>query len=364
MSKPSKTFVADNRFRIVVPLVAGIGNSIMAIPMLRQLKRGKPDAILTVLARTSAIAEPARRLAEVDEHIVCGDGNGGAIRMIKESRKRKPDWLVIPFPSNRWQYNLLRMASGAKQAVVHNYPTPDWKSLDFGAATRIPAERMLHDVVQNLRLLEPLGIAIDRAEQPVFPLTADDRMTASAKLTQAGIDPAKPFIVVHAGSAATVLAAAKRWPPERYAALVQTMARVYQMPIVVVEGPDERGVAKSILDQVDVHRAKAIAMPLGGPLGEAGGILAMAKLYVGTDSGLAHLASAVGTKAVTLFAPADPERVCPSGCRSLVVQAPKMCSPCFQYPWETCKPAMRCNPPYCIEDISIEAVMAKVKLGM
>src|SRR5262249_54049961 len=83
-------------------------------------------------------------------------------------------------------------------------------------------------------------------------------------------------------------------------------------------------------------------------------------IYAGTDSGLAHLAAAVGTRAVTIFAPADPGRVCPFGNRDLVVKPDKPCSPCFMYPWESTYPKMKCRPPFCIDEVSVEQVMAAV----
>ena len=89
-------------------------------------------------------------------------------------------------------------------------------------------------------------------------------------------------------------------------------------------------------------------------------MLQQARLYVGSDSGLAHLAAAVGTMPVTLFGPADPDRVCPFGYRHLVVQAPTPCAPCFKYPYEAPYPKMCCREPFCIRQISVDAVMATV----
>ncbi|MFT3785308.1 MAG: glycosyltransferase family 9 protein [Tepidisphaeraceae bacterium] len=169
---------------------------------------------------------------------------------------------------------------------------------------------------------------------------------------------------MHAGSAQTVLAAAKRWPPGNYGMLLQAIKRVFKMPVVLVEGPDEAGVAAEILKHAPKDKVDVRVIKLEGPLGDAAALLSYAKAYVGSDSGLAHLAAAVGTPPVTLFAPADPNRVSPYGYRGLVVQVQKMCSPCFMYPWEATKPKMRCTPPYCIEEIGVDAVMHKLQLAM
>src|SRR5205085_5973408 len=131
------------------PNVAGIGNALMAQPMVRQLKRKRPDAHVTILARIGAIADVFRCLPEVDQTIVTGHGYRAYAKMARVSRQLKPDLLLIPFPSSRWHYAVLIAASGAKRAVLHSYPVGYWRGLHFlGSATRVPARRGIHDVEQ------------------------------------------------------------------------------------------------------------------------------------------------------------------------------------------------------------------------
>ena len=345
--------------RVVIPIVAGIGNAILAVPMVRQLKKHRPDAIISVLALTKPMVDPFARLKEVNDHVVTGKGLGGYVNLVRETRRRNPDVYLVPFPSNRWQYNLLQITSKAKQRILHDYPVGKLRALNFLPATRVPAERHLHDTLQNLRLLEPLGITVDaNSARPVFPLALQEMKAGEQLRSVANLKPGEPYLVMHAGSAQTVLAHAKRWPPERYATLLKTIHRTMHLPVVLVEGPDERGVAAQITKSLASPTETDVrVVPLSGPLGDAAALLSGAIAYVGTDSGLAHLAAAVGVPAVTLFAPADPDRVCPAGNRSYVVQAKTMCSPCLQYPWNTCKPKILCTPPYCIETIMVEDVM-------
>src|SRR5205823_7376395 len=100
-----------------------------------------------------------------------------------------------------------------------------------------------------------------------------------------------------------------------YAQLADALAREFGTErVVLVEGPDEAGVALEIVNSRDAagSRVRAVRIVrLTGPLADAAVLLERAALYVGSDSGLAHLAAAVGTPAVTIFAPADPDRVCP-----------------------------------------------------
>jgi ADP-heptose:LPS heptosyltransferase len=227
---------------------------------------------------------------------------------------------------------------------------------------RIPAIRRIHDVEQNLNLLRKLGIQ-PQVEGPVFPLTQDDRQSAQALLARAGVTDERPMIVIHAGSAQTVLARAKRWPAEKYAQLIERLHADYPHRIILVEGPDESGVGAEIRSHLTASDCVQIVR-LEQNLGVAGAVLERASLYVGSDSGLAHLAAAVGRRAVTIFAAADPSRVSPFGNRDLVVQSPESCSPCFTYPWETPYPQVRCKEPMCVTKVTVDALMEAVQRAL
>jgi ADP-heptose:LPS heptosyltransferase len=214
-------------------------------------------------------------------------------------------------------------------------------------------------VQQNLYLLRLLGIEPDIAERPEFIVEEEDREAAARMLAGVGIEEDVRPIAVHVGSAQTILAQAKRWPAQQYADLIRQLRDRYGDRVVLLEGPDEAGVA----NEVSAHHPEGALkiVRLSGPLGHAAALLERAEFYVGTDSGLAHLAAAVGTPPVTLFAPADPDRVCPYGYRNLVVQPRKDCCPCFLYPWESSRPKMRCRAPMCITEIKREDVLAAVE---
>lgn len=355
-------------FRVAIPIVAGVGNALLAVPMVRMLKRHHPAARISILARLDAMAEPFRRLNEVEEVFVMNRGWRGTLRGLRWLRRCHPDVFLVPFPSNRWQYNLLAQVSGARRVLMHSYPTGRFSALSLLPAERLPAQRGIHDVTQNLRLLRLLGIQAEQDLPPQFVLNDNDRTRAADLLHNAGIRDGTSFIAVHPGSGSTVLARAKRWPAEKYAQLIRLMRHeLPQQQIVLLEGPDETGVADEIVAKIasasplvdGVHILK-----LAGPLGDAAAVLERACLYVGSDSGLAHLSAAVGTAAVTLFAPADPDRVCPFGYRHLVVQPPRQCSPCMLYPWQATRPKIRCRNPMCITFIEPAAVMQAVRKAL
>ena len=221
----------------------------------------------------------------------------------------------------------------------------------------------VHDVIQNLRLINALGIETDESEIPRFPLTDADRARATQILADVDLPADASFIAIHAGSGKTPYTISKRWPTDNYAELVRRLRSEFPHELLILEGPDERDIAKEIFIRAG-EPAGVHVVQLKGPLGEAAALLERAALYAGSDSGLAHLAAAVGNRAVTIFAPADPDRVCPYGSRDLVVKPDKPCSPCSMYPMECTYPKVKCTPPFCISEVTLDQVMQKVRSAL
>ncbi len=339
-------------------MVAGIGNALMAMPMISALLSARDDVELTVVARTPAIGAPYQPMAPRVRVRVAQ----GSIAIARAIRAVNADVCLIPFPSNRWQYHLLAAGAGAAMTLIHAMPSGAFHLMPQRRNNRrVDAQPGLHDVEQNVRLLSGMGIESSTITPPRFELSEKDHARGRQLLDEARVSG--PFIAVHPGSAATSLARAKRWPESSFAQLIRAISSRFDTQVVVIEGPDEPGTAQRIIRAAEVPSARALR--LRGPLSDAAAVLQQASLYVGIDSGLGHLAAAVDTTPVTIFAPADPDRVCPYGYRHLVVQPRRRdCSPCMRYPWHATRPAHRCRPPYCVDDVAVEDVLAAMEGGL
>lgn len=341
---------------VVIPVAAGVGNAITAMPLVRQLYRGLRRPRITVICFNHGIAGVFDSMEEVAEVKVTGPGARGFFRFVRWTRQRAPDLYLVPFPSNRWQYSLFAALSGAPRVLMHGYPVGRFRAMHGLRGNRLPATPGLHDVVQNLRLLRPLGIEPDETESPRFDVRPGHDAAARAVLQSVGIggeDDA--FVAMQPGSGRTVFGAAKRWPAEKFAELAVRLADASGMKIVVVEGPDEAGVATAVV--AAARHASVVALPLRDALGVSAAVLRRSRIYVGNDSALAHLAAAVGRTAVTIFGPTPADTICPFGQRAWAVTLDKPCAPCFSYPFRTPYPAVRCRPPMCIDEIPLAAVL-------
>jgi ADP-heptose:LPS heptosyltransferase len=145
----------------------------------------------------------------------------------------------------------------------------------------------LHEVERGLSLAATLGFRLPEG---------DDGRLRVRPLPPA--DLPGDYVVVHPGAAVP----ARAWAPERHAALVDALVEAGRR-VVVTGGPDER----RLTGLVAGARREAVT-DLGGRLevGELGAVLAGAAVVVVGNTGPAHLAAAVGTPVVSLFAPVVP----------------------------------------------------------
>ena len=145
----------------------------------------------------------------------------------------------------------------------------------------------VHEVERSLDLVRAAG----------FDLPPGD----AGELRVRGIETARPwrdYVVVHPGASVT----ARAWAPERHAALVTALVERGRR-VVVTGGPDERGLTARV-----AGRLRPGVLDLGGATDFRGlaGVIAGADAVVVGNTGPAHLAAAVGTPVVSLFAPTVP----------------------------------------------------------
>lgn len=118
--------------------------------------------------------------------------------------------------------------------------------------------------------------------------------------------PRFPGIIIHPGSGSP----RKNWPVERFAAAAQSLARRSGLPLGVLAGPADEGVVERTLGLLRSGEQSSPAIEAesfsGLNLPELAGLLSSARLVLANDSGVAHLAGAVGTPVVAVFGPSDP----------------------------------------------------------
>jgi len=167
-----------------------------------------------------------------------------------------------------------------------------------------------------------------------------------------------PRVAIHAGAGSFSLA--RRWPLEDYARLVQRLTAHLDVSVVLVGGRDEAGIGAALREAGPPDRI----LDLTGrtTLGQLGALLARCHLFVGNDSGVMHLAAAVGTDILALFGPSNHRAWGPwtPTARSIIIRADVPCSPCL-YRGDTLGTPEGCPARPCLHMITPEQVVSSVE---
>ncbi|MFW6189077.1 MAG: glycosyltransferase family 9 protein [Planctomycetota bacterium] len=183
----------------------------------------------------------------------------------------------------------------------------------------VPAEGV-HRIERDIALLRPLGIA-PRYAPPVLPGDPSERRAVDRMLNR--LPGTGPLVVIHPGTSR--FAAFKRWLPDRYAEVGDHLVAERKADVLVTWGPEDRPMAREVADRM--QRGGTLSPPTES-LRRYAELLRRADLFIGSDTGPMHLASALGIPVVALFGPKDPEQTGPYCSRSIVVTGRADCRPC------------------------------------
>jgi ADP-heptose:LPS heptosyltransferase len=256
---------------VLVLCARGLGDLLTAVPALRALRRARPHDHI-VVAAPQRLRPVVDLITSVDEMTPTADA--ASLRWDGET----PALAVNLHGGADGIAALLR----TEPARVLTYRDPAMPGV---AGPQWQPE--MHEVDRWCHLLETDGIAADRRNLGLVPPVS----TTSHR----------DCVVVHAGAGA----AARRWPADRFAAIVRHLL-VTGREVVLTGDEDERAVALEIaaragLPQRQVLAGKQHLIELAATVAEAG-------LVVCGDTGVAHLATAFGTRTVVLFGPTSPSR--------------------------------------------------------
>lgn len=162
-------------------------------------------------------------------------------------------------------------------------------------APPVPADDSPLTVWEHLAdALAPWGVTLP-VELHHLPTSERWRIAARGALMAAGADLGRPLLVAHPGAGA-------RWkeaPSARLARALESMAADGNFEVVVHQGPADGKAVDALLAQLATPAVRLVEPSLT----ELAGALALAKAYIGSDSGVSHLAACVGTASVILYPP-------------------------------------------------------------
>lgn len=286
------------------------GDVLMTTPAIRALKAARPGRRITLLTSRSA-AQAAPFVPAIDE-VLSFDapwvkhamppaiGSCDDMRDVIRSRGFDAAVIFTVYSQNPLSAALFCYLAEIPLRLAHCRENPYHLLTDWVRETE-PAARIRHEVQRQLDLVAAVGACTDDVKmQFEAPLAAEQAI--GAMLDEAAFDATVPLVIIHPGASAP----SRRYPPERYASVAQQLSDVRDCRLVVTGGADERELAHVICESNDAGRRP---LNLAGrlDLGELGALISRADLLISNNTGPVHIASAVGTPVVDLYALTNPQ---------------------------------------------------------
>jgi ADP-heptose:LPS heptosyltransferase len=341
--------------RLLLIRLRSIGDIVLLTSALRLLKEWRPDLRISVMVE-SRFRELLEGNRAVEEILTPGESSGwrkfsSRYEAIRGVRKRAFS-VCVNLHGGPTSRQLVRW-SGARWRVgfahfrgsrLYHILIPDARS--------ILGQPSIHTAEHQAAVFFYLGMP--RKELPRAQLWPGTRQATwwEAKRQSLGISSEQPYAIVHP----TALYKTKEWAPERFAQLGEYLEGQASLAPVYSCGPGE----SPVLDAVEKASGSTIRRLEDASLGQFAAALAGARLFVGNDSGPAHMAAALSRPAVVIFGSSSSSIWGPWPRQSLnpaarVVQNFFDCNPC---PGDRCR---RFEKPECILSVTFDQVKVAVE---
>lgn len=313
--------------KIVVRGTNWIGDAVMTIPALRELRRIFPDAHISLHTRIWAKGI----FADVDfiDDILTFEKEKNSVKTLKNQakiwREQKFD-LAILF-TNSFQTALLSKLGragkrfgyrneGRSFLLTNSIEKPSWKS-----------EK--HEIFYYLNLVAEVEknffgtqTVLDNSPKFELAVSKDRKKNARAILAKNEIDGTRKTVAFGVGSTNS---RAKRWQAESFAKLNDLLQYELEANVILIGSEDEIDVSNEVSDK---STTKPIILTGKTSLSEVVAILSEVDLLVSNDMGLAHISAAVESKTITIFGPTNPKTTKPWNAE-IIRREDVECSPCM-----------------------------------
>jgi heptosyltransferase-2 len=343
----------DKVNRVLIRGTNWIGDVVMTFPAIAAVRETLPKARITVLVKPW-VADLVRMHPAVDEVMVYErpgrhSGLGGLIALARELRGKNFDAALLL--QNAIEAAIIARLAGIP--VRAGYST-DARGLLLTHPVKRTAQVMtVHQSMYYLEMLKALGFR-SSGDALILAATEKQRHSAEKLLGQFGIAGRRPLVGMAPGAA---YGPAKRWFPERFAAVADRLAGRTGCPVLLFGSAGDRASTEAVQ-----AAAKNPFIDIAGRtnLEEAIALIARCDLFITNDSGLMHVAGALGVPTVAIFGSTNPQTTYPLGERTVILRRPVDCSPCLK---KECPTDFRCMDLVTVDEVYDESVRLLAEAG-
>ena len=294
-----------------------IGDVLLATPTVRAIKAARSDARVTMMVNRGT-EDVLSGNPDLDEIIVLDKGSLAAqSRLISGLRSRRFDTVIDLTDGDRSAF--LSWISGAPIRIGFN-DEQRWRGHYYTQVVQ-SVSGVRHRIDRDLEALKPLGIQAGSAD-PQLWLTPEEVNSADQLLDQLGVQRSRSMVILQPSARYWF----KAWPPERFAELADRLTTQNGCQVLIGGSEQDIDLAQQIRQGT---QSCPIIMAGRTSIKQFAAIAKKSALFVGSDSGAMHIASAVGAPVVALFGPSNPSEWGPRGGPVEVLYKELDCRSCF-----------------------------------
>lgn len=308
---------AAGRDRILVVGKPYLGDTVLALPVLRSLRAAFPGHAIDMLVEGGSMGDFLAGCPHVDE--VLAWERPPRPRLIRGLGRRP--WLAS-LASVEVAAAVLRPRGYARAYLLKRSPSAALLAIRAGIPHRVghatvpggpfltrsvPWRRDRHHRDRLLDLLRADGLDVADPDPRYWGVEPATAARVTRLLAPLPVDRRRVFLAVRATDWR------RQWPLDRWVAVVRRLVADHRCEIVFCGGPDDARAVAGIVGSLGATAAHAHDLSAALPLGDVPALLARMDLYLGVNSGLMHLAAACGTPVTAVFDPADAAAWLPLG---------------------------------------------------
>ena len=306
--------------RVCVRATNWLGDAVMSLPAIRAIRQIFPHAHIAVVARPW-VADLYARESSIDCVIPYSARRGLAARRAFAAVLHRERFDAAILLQNAFDAALIAWLAGIPERIGYNR---DARGLLLTRAIQVPepGEIPRHERFYYLELLRRAGMMESFPDTGAIRLDGSEQARAAGLTHLARLGISGPAIGISPGAA---YGNAKRWLPERFAAVARTLA---PSAVLLFGSAGERPLCETVAGFLgggtDIRNLAGETT-----LGEFTDLVAACRLFLTNDSGAMHVASALGVPTVAVFGATDDTTTGPTGPLARVVREHAECSPCL-----------------------------------
>jgi len=314
--------VGDWRNGLFVRMPNHLGDAVMALPALRALRGILPPACALFVITPEPLRQLYAALDCVDGTVGFKDPHKWWDNEVREEIRSLRMGACVLFNNSLRDVISLRLAGvprlygaakrGRSILLTRGFRFPKRRSRELAAA---------HQAKRCLAIAAALGADVSSPAMPEFDLS---KLMPPLTDTLSALSRHPLHLVLAAGAA---YGAAKRWPEQNFGKIAEFWVR-HGGVVSVVGGAGESAIGDLVLAGLPPERCFNLCGKT--TLNSLMGVLKSAALCVANDSGVMHLAAALGTPGVAVFGPTDPAATSPVSDKWILLYEKLPCAPCFK----------------------------------